>query len=170
MRNHFPIVYTFSEEEILKQQITGFLALFTEAAVAKRDSALALRNTLHLGFPSVGSKKVRFEIPAYRVFCKRLLKECPILPWVAAFSTPFYREVIYSVLPEIRVAYRDRKPGKYQVTFRVEDMDKVIRKQVKQIEKIGMTAGLYPVAIEARTIRLTRYLRDGADIPDPEKP
>ncbi len=118
MRNHFPIVYTFSEEEIQNQQIAGFLALFTEAAVAKRDNALALRNTLHLGFPSVGSKKVRFESPAYRAFCKRLLSECPILPWVAALSSPFYREVIYSVLPEIRVTYRDQKPGKYQVTYR----------------------------------------------------
>ncbi len=43
-------------------------------------------------------------------------------------------------------------------------MDKVIARQVKQIQKIGKTAGLYPVAIEARTIRLTRYLDEGIDL------
>jgi hypothetical protein len=64
----------------------------------------------------------------------------------------------------IRVTYRDQKPGKYQVTFRSKDMDKVIRQQVRQIQEIGKTAGLYPVAIEARTIRLTRYLSDGTDL------
>jgi hypothetical protein len=164
MQNHFPIVYTFSEEDIQNQRLTGFLALFTAAAVARRETALALRNTLHLGFPSLGMKKARFENAAIRAFCKRLLKECPILPWVVGLSTPFYREVIYSVLPEIRVTYRDQKPGKYQVTYRVEDMDRVIHKQVKQIEKIGKTAGIYPVAIEARQIRLNRYLRDGEDL------
>jgi hypothetical protein len=165
MRNHFPIVYTFSSEEIKKEQLDGFLALFTESAIAKRDAALALRGSLHLSLESESKKIARFEITAVRRFCNRLLNECSVLPWVAALSTPFYREVIYGVLPEIRVAFQDQKPGKYSVTYRVADLEKVIARQVKAIEKIGKRAGIYPVAIEARASTLSRYLHDGVDIP-----
>jgi hypothetical protein len=71
----------------------------------KPESARALRNSLHLALEAETLKIAQFEVPAVRAFCKRLVDGCPVLPWVAALSSPFYREIIYAILPEIRVAY-----------------------------------------------------------------
>jgi hypothetical protein len=165
MPDHFPIVYSFTAEQVKNQQLAGFLALFTEAVLAQRESALALRNSLQLALPSVGRNTARFENEHIRAFCKRLVRQCPVLPWVASLSTPFYREVIYATMGEIHVTYQDQKPGKYAATFGVEEMEEIIGGQVEQISKIGYGAGVSPKVVEERISSLTRYLRDGVDLP-----
>jgi hypothetical protein len=83
---------------------------------------------------------------------------------LAALSNQLYMDIVYSILPEIQVTYRDDRPGKYSTTFPIEDMEKVIVQQVKMAEKIGKRAKLYPIQIGARTLSLQRYLREGEDI------
>jgi hypothetical protein len=155
MPDHFPIVYSFTAEQIRKQQLGGLLALFTRSAVTQADGAGALLNSLHLALENKSKPKASFENPDIRAFAQRLVKECSVLPWVAGLSTPFYREIVYTILPEIHVTYQDHKPGKYAVTYRVEEMEEVIADQVKQIKGIGELAGVSPDAVE----------RDGVDLP-----
>jgi hypothetical protein len=140
------------------------LALFTHPAVSTGDGARALCNSVHLSLETEDNVKARFELPEVRAFAQRLLTLCPILPWVAGLSTPFYREIIYAVLTELHVTYQDRKPGKYAVTFRIEDMEEIIRSQEKEIVRIGKQAGISSEFYEQRASDLARYLRDGVDL------
>ena len=164
MRNHFPIVYTFSAKEIKEQKLAGILALFTRSALAKKESARALCNSLQLSLQNEDMAKARCEVPEIRAFAQRLVEECPVLPWVVNLSTPFYREVIYSILPELHVTYQDHKPGKFAATYRIGDMEKIIRSQEKEIARIGKRAGISTGTYRQRAFDVARYLRDGVDL------
>ena len=161
-----PIVYSFSYEDIRTQHLDGFLALFTEQSVSSPAGARALMGAVHinLDLPADKKKTAPCEIPEVRAFCKRLMAECPILPWIAALSTPFYMNVIYSILPEIRVTYFDDQPGKYRTTFPGKDMENIIEKQVKAVAKIAKRAKVSPVTAGARVMGLQAYLQEGKSL------
>jgi hypothetical protein len=161
-----PITYSFSAEDIRKQRVEGFAALFTMKSLSTTAAATQLVNSVHIGFDLPKDKRgvAPCELPEVRAFCRRLFDACPVLPWVAALNSQLYIGLIYSILPEVRVMYREDRPGKYFTTFAVEEMEEIITQQVKMAEKIGKRAKLYPVQIGARTLSLQRYLRDGKDI------
>jgi len=162
-KNIAPIIYTFSAKDIREQRLDGFLALFTRSALASHEAAHALLNSVRLDF-DLGRRKgvAACDVPRVRELCWRLVAECPVLPWIASLGTQSYCEVIYSVLPGVRVSYEE--PGSYEVLYKEADMEEAIARQVAAIRRVGETARIQPEVVRERIESLIRYLREGVNI------
>ena len=159
-----PVLFTFSVKDIRDLRLDAFQALFTHAAVCSYEGGRALLNSVYINL-DMGRKVdvLPCEIPWMRKFCRRLVWDCPVLPWVAFLGNEAYQQIVYASLNEAKVVHHG--DGKYEITYRVAEMDALIARQIAQMQYINDNSGYMPPEIlRGRVEALTAYLKDEATV------